>query len=108
MKKQIDKVMPARIRLKNLAVQHMRQRCQRMIIIGVNTRKRPDDILQSQAAGYMAVLIDVNIIIKAYKPVMQYRLKSSESYHRQEYINQMNVILFSVYIHLQLYQRKYL
>ena len=99
MKEQISKMVAGGICSIKLTIQHMGQRSYRMVIIGMNTRKCPDNIFQRQAGGYMAIIKNVVTIIEAYELIMNYRFKSNKSYYSQQYINQMNVIFVRNFTH---------
>jgi hypothetical protein len=52
-----------RIRCEELAVQHVREPCQGMPVVGIDRLKRPGDAALCQSRLHMAVLGDIFVII---------------------------------------------
>ena len=63
MEKYVRKVMPAGLQTIKLAVEHVCDCCQRMPILGVDMRKRPDNIGKAKAGPYPGVLIDITRVV---------------------------------------------
>jgi hypothetical protein len=67
-------MMAAGVQSKYLAIQHMRNRSQRMVVVGVNICKRPDDTFCSQSRFNIRIVINVRIVIERDEAVVKYRL----------------------------------
>jgi len=67
MKKKTGQMMHAGIQSVKLAVQHVRQPCQRVPIAGISGCQCPGDALERQSVLNMAIFVDVGIVIKIHK-----------------------------------------
>jgi len=63
-KKDIGEMMSAGIEPKELAIEHVGNRRQRMPVSRVAVRERPNNSGQREAAGYDRAFIDVNVIVE--------------------------------------------
>ena len=63
-KDDIGEMMSAGIEPKELAIEHVGNRRQRMPVSRVAVRERPNNSGQREAAGYDRVFIDVNVIVE--------------------------------------------
>src|SRR5262249_2268098 len=59
----VDQMMTRRLHTEKLAIQHMRNPCQRMPIRRVSRTKRPDDIGPGQSCDDVRVLEDVIAVV---------------------------------------------
>ena len=83
----IGKVMPACLQAVKLAVEHVRDRGQRMPIFGVNVGECPDNIGKAEATGYPGILIHVTRVIVVNEIVPECLAKNRPS---QRYKNDAN------------------
>ena len=63
MKEDIDEVMRSRIQAKQLAIEHVRQPCNRMPVGLFKASKRPGDVRWLQSRGDVWIVGDVGVII---------------------------------------------
>ena len=63
--------MCARPETEELAIEHVRQRRQRMPVVGVNVGKSPDNVSPAQSLLNLSVLADVGRVIVIHESVSQ-------------------------------------
>ncbi len=63
--------MRRRFQSEKLTIEHVRNRCERMPVVRMNVRERPDDILPRHAALDLTILADVARIVIINKAVLQ-------------------------------------
>jgi hypothetical protein len=79
----IREMMSAGIEPKELAIEHVGDRRQRMPVPGVAVRERPNDSGQCETAGYDRIFIDVNVIVEINEFVTK-RLPENQPRHRDQ------------------------
>src|ERR1700733_728505 len=93
MKKHVGKMMPSGSKAVELAIQHVRKPGRWMPVEGVITGKRPDNTLCSDSAlnmrvaSYIFVVVEVNEIKTADRPIQNHCNQS------QQYVHQCNFAL---------------
>ena len=60
-----------------LAVKHMRNRRQRMPVLGMNMAKRPGDTGQAEPASYFRIFVDVGLFIVVHEFVPERLAKNN-------------------------------
>jgi len=63
--KALDQMVPRRIESEQLAIQHVRNRCQRMPISGVRMCERRQHTVDGYARGDLRILVDIGLIVVA-------------------------------------------
>jgi hypothetical protein len=79
--------MPAGTQFVQRTIDHVGNRSQRMVIIGMNIRKSPGNIFKAQARSDIRVIVNIRIIVKIYKTVMEDWFIRNESDNRKSDID---------------------
>ncbi len=67
--KHVSEMMPGRIESVELAIQHVRNRCQRVPVTGCRMRKGPRDPCQRQPCGDVRIRVNILRIVVRYELV---------------------------------------